>query len=140
VASPVFDGPVVVISARTAAILGRKFDLQGLRDEVYRSRDRDAHAELMGLHAIAVQYVQGVVSKVSASDCGLAVVPASDVAARSDRQVVVGSSEVARLAGCTQRSVTRAASEKRLKGQFSGGTWWFESEDVAAWLATRPAA
>ena len=125
------EGSAVVVPARIALILERHLHLNELRVEV-RGRSQELDEVLASWHAVALQAAEGLVG----ADPGRSAVPTPD---KQRPSVVEGltTRQVAELADCSIRAVTRAASEGRLAGQRAVGRWWFGSEEAAAWMAAR---
>ena len=130
--SALVEGPAVIVPARVAVMLEYRLPLDDLRVQV-RGKDVELDAVLLALHTAALMYVEATRDELT-SAVGSGVAAVSEVPARS---TVMTTSEVACTADCTTRAVTLAAVKEQLLGAKRDGRWWFEIDDVAAWVATR---
>ena len=131
------DGPAVVVPARIALLLECHYRMDRLRMDV-RGRDPELDEVLNAWHAVAMQWSPETGSE-NGSVTGTEVAGASEPVAPSEAVEQISASEVANQFGCTTRAVTKAAAERRLRGQFVAGRWLFHPDDVAVWAATRAA-
>lgn len=134
------SGPAVVVPARVALLLGQHLKLDDLRVAV-RGRDSEVDEVLLDWHLTELAYREQMAEKAAACDVASALPSRSQVVGESPRRSQqFGSRQVADVAGLkSTAAVTLAARERRLRGTHDGVRWWFEEDDVAAWLATRPA-
>ena len=123
----------MVVPARVALVLERAFDFNKLRVRL-RGQDPEIDDVLLGLHTAAAGFVNRQTEAV-ASDCGSTVAPSSEVPSGS---TLMTASQVADVAGCTERAVTLAATTGRLDGLKLAGRWMFRVDEAAAWVATKP--
>lgn len=140
-----FDGPVVVLPAREAAVLYQRLGIDELRRSV-RGRDVGLDAVLLSWSAIAEQYIEqlraaaagsavGIVESSTRGSSGAAEVGSQQVRKSPDDRPMT-TTEAAVFADCTDRAVRLAAAEGRLRGVRDGrGRWLFDPNDVAAWAA-----
>lgn len=124
---------------RAAFLLARRLGLDALRVEV-RGQDPEIDELLMDWHMVALGYREKLARGPDACDVASALPSESQVAARSSRRCQLGTRQVADAAGLkSTAAVTLAARAGRLQGTHEGGRWWFEEDDVAAWIASRKA-
>jgi hypothetical protein len=68
----------------------------------------------------------------------LAATGSAPTASTSERLGLLGVRDVARLAGCTERAVRKAAAQERLVGRRSAHGWWeFTRHHTHTWIARR---
>lgn len=124
------SGPVVVVPARTAALLERILRLDEVRVRL-RGQDAEVDEVLLGWHAVAMQFATERADQARFRAPGTL---GDGVRNSSDNWDV---NEVAARSNCTTRAVRKAASEGRLVGEHVDGRWQFEPEAAANWVATR---
>lgn len=153
-------GDWALVSPRVAWLLERRFGISAWRQEV-RGRDAEVDAELLALHAAAVEFEAAARASVpgsglpggtvasrgvglpvrfhGASGCGNSVAEMAGPGDTRGRDLVSARGAAA-LTGLTSRAVRAAAASGRLPGIRADGRWLFLAPDVVAWAAGRRAA
>jgi hypothetical protein len=107
------EGPVVVLSAETAALMERCLPLKALRVRV-RGHNQRVAQELLDLREVAMSYIPRLLPEAEAESAEVA----------EDLGVWLRSVEAADLVGITDRAIRDACVSGRLVAhQISGGAW-----------------
>lgn len=130
------EGPALVVPARLAARLAGAFGVERFRVEV-RGRDDELDALLWAWREMVRREQQRALAAIDpGSECGTENVERSELGASSS---MMTSRDVARLADCSTRAVTKAALAGRLEGEQLGARWLFSPAAVDGWIEGRVA-
>ena len=120
-----FDGPIAIVSGRTAAWLHQRFDLSAARIDA-RGVDRDIDNELIALGVVATAW--------RASVYGTAPRNVPEPAPKSQW---LTTTQAADLLNQTDRAVRMACQSGRLPAEQEGGRWRISRENFEHYRAAR---
>ena len=133
---PLYDGPVVVVSGRAAALLSRP--LGRLLREARDRGERIDHEVIAIANAIERAGHSYATSRVLAtSDSGTGALPIADTRSPSDPDDWLSTSAVADRLGCGERNVVRLITEGRLVSIRVGRNHRIERSELARYLEDR---
>ena len=129
---PYYDGPVVVVSGRVAALLCRPLRklLLKARDDGARLDD-DVLATVAAIERAGRAYTSG---RLAASDDGTPKRPMTAAASPSDMHGWFSTSAVADRLGCTERNVRRLIASERLASTRVGRAHLIDPAELARHL------
>lgn len=119
------DGPVVILSARVCAYLGRYAALDAFRAS-HRGSDRETDEALTAMRVAALAWRSSVTGTTEAAK--------PELAASSKW---LSTSETASLLGMTDRGVRTAIADGRLKAENIAGRWRINLENLEHFKAIR---
>lgn len=128
-----FDGPVVVVPARVAALLMRRCGLEDYHRE-HRGEDAELDTVLVDLKTAGMAWR---VAHQVATDSGSVLAEVAQQRSGSPRQL--STAQAARSLGITDRAVRLAIAAGRLPAEWVGGRYVLAPEDVEHFRARRAA-
>lgn len=120
-------GACVVVPARIADILDRRFGLDKIRKQI-RGTDPELDAVLLGISLAGLAF---------RTASGTVIAESAEPETQSDHWV--GTSTAAGLLGMTDRGVRKALADQRLTGTLVDGRWRTTRADIEQYRASRAA-
>lgn len=138
------DGPVVVISGRVAAYLGRYAGLDDYRAQ-HRGRDAEVDEALVALRVVAMAWRARAVGTAASPDvvddagCADTTVRATGTQPAASSSHGLTTTQAAARLGVGAEAIRKAIREERLPAQQLDGRWWIEPEALEHYRAARAA-